>query len=629
MNGSNHSVLFADEEEEAPPHVTTVARAQVSAGAASSFEEAPPLVQVVHVVEPRGDCSTSSRTSVPSPLSSQGDSATSSDNSTSNNSDGEEKSIQKQLFKSPLAATGLGLCVSLVAALIGMSLLVYVSLKNNNTSSKNDSSAWAGTTINDLNQTSATDYWREIHDLVRGTDDHSGYAPPPLRRGSPAWRALDWMVRRDPLAGGSSLTTSTTTLLQRYVLAVIYFSGTAPALTNPEHGWLGFVAAADPQQDYTVWYIDGENENKNKTSSATSSPRQVSVPLNECDWLGITCDNQSRVVGLDLSARALHLQWTHPLPSELGLLRDLTHLNLAKQQLVGRIPQLPTSLTHLDLSDNAFTSLPVHMGTLHHLQTVSLARNQLQGSSLPAQIVSRWRHLQKLDVSSNPNLTGNLWQTAVRDHWWDLRELDVSFTQVSGSIPNVVFNQTLSQVEVIHATASHLVGTLPRTLGRATHLTVLSAGDLKGAGMTPRQLPTDYGSLTKLSFLALPSSKALQGSLPKELVAAWTNMEFLDVRFNDLTGTIPTEIGLWHKLVAMQLTHTHLEGTLPSELGQCRQLIDLQVQETDLTGSMPQEVCALKNVRQLIADCGVTVIGSQTGPPKLECNCCTYCNAAF
>ena len=58
---------------------------------------------------------------------------------------------------------------------------------------------------------------------------------------------------------------------------------------------------------------------------------------------------------------------------------------------------------------------------------------------------------------------------------------------------------------------------------------------------------------------------SLDGTIPSQ-VGRLTHLELLDLQINDLSGTIPPEIGRMKKLQFFYLNHNNVEGTIPSEL---------------------------------------------------------------
>lgn len=63
---------------------------------------------------------------------------------------------------------------------------------------------------------------------------------------------------------------------------------------------------------------------------------------------------------------------------------------------------------------------------------------------------------------------------------------------------------------------------------------------------------------------------------------------------NDITGTIPTEIGSLTSLASFSVANASLRGPIPSEIGNLAQLRRLWLFENELTGQIPQELNELK-----------------------------------
>jgi Leucine-rich repeat (LRR) protein len=502
-----------------------------------------------------------------------------------------------QRLRSPMMTTGLALCISVLAMVIGFALLlVSKPWSSSNSTTQQDDAAVAL----QARKTNGAAYWAALHQHIRGGTNPNSKSPlaalPPLRRGSPQWQALDWMVRFDPLA-------------------VLYFSWHGPTLwtlTTPTEGWLGYVAAAS--SDQAVLFSEG----------LTTAETRVPVPLHECEWLGIECNTQQQIEKLEIPYPSFVVRGR--VPAELGLLSHLLVLDLSDHSLQGRLPLAMysglTALTKLDVSVNQFTGFDdTALAQWSNLRIFNCQRNLLRGV-FPVRSLQGWKELRSIDFSVNDELSGRVWQDGV-PHWHQLEYLGVASTRISGSIPQLE-DGTLSQIREISATSSDLTGTLPASLALATHLTAFTANDLSGVGLTPRQMPTEFGALTNLVRFVVETPGALSGSLPTE-IGRWTNLVILDIGSNEgLIGTLPTELGRLTALNQLKVSETSLSGTIPTEIGMLKQLVDMQLHSTKMTGHMPEEICTLQ-IAQLTADCQSFVSSSGESTPKLECLCCSIC----
>ncbi len=91
----------------------------------------------------------------------------------------------------------------------------------------------------------------------------------------------------------------------------------------------------------------------------------------------------------------------------------------------------------------------------------------------------------------------------------------------------------------------------------------------------------------------------LTGTLPLEL-GDLTNIEFLDLSFNEITGSIPVELANLDSLRALHLAFNDLSGTIPPELGNLTSLQYLSLRSNKLTGEIPPELGNLSNLEVLI-----------------------------
>ncbi len=101
-------------------------------------------------------------------------------------------------------------------------------------------------------------------------------------------------------------------------------------------------------------------------------------------------------------------------------------------------------------------------------------------------------------------------------------------------------------------------------------------------------IPADLGQLTSLQFLDLDTNQ-LTGPIPVEL-SQLVNLEYLYLNGNQLTGTIPAELGQLTNLWLLYLSDNQLTGTIPEELLQLTGLRWLDLSHNQLSGTVPAEL---------------------------------------
>ena len=77
-------------------------------------------------------------------------------------------------------------------------------------------------------------------------------------------------------------------------------------------------------------------------------------------------------------------------------------------------------------------------------------------------------------------------------------------------------------------------------------------------------IPPEIGNLTNLTYLSL-SSIGFTGSIPPE-IGNLTNLEYLNFNSNQLTGSIPPEIGNLTNLTYLYLYYNQLTGEIPESI---------------------------------------------------------------
>ncbi len=127
--------------------------------------------------------------------------------------------------------------------------------------------------------------------------------------------------------------------------------------------------------------------------------------------------------------------------------------------------------------------------------------------------------------------------------------------------------------------------------GRVTKLILLD-NELSGT------IPAELGNLTNLQVLAI-AINGLSGTIPAEL-GNLTNLQYLDLRLTGLSGPIPAELGNLTNLQELLLSfNQQLSGPIPAELGNLTNLQVLDLTDIGLTGQVPAELGKLTNLREL------------------------------
>jgi len=107
-------------------------------------------------------------------------------------------------------------------------------------------------------------------------------------------------------------------------------------------------------------------------------------------------------------------------------------------------------------------------------------------------------------------------------------------------------------------------------------------------------IPPEIGNLSNLIDLSLGWNQ-LTGNIPIE-IGNLANLEGLVLTFNQFTGDIPAEIGDLTNLLVLRLDNNQLTGNIPSELGNLINLQMLELHNNLLSGSIPGELGNLTNL---------------------------------
>ena len=127
-----------------------------------------------------------------------------------------------------------------------------------------------------------------------------------------------------------------------------------------------------------------------------------------------------------------------------------------------------------------------------------------------------------------------------------------------------------------------------------TNVTQINLGNNQLTG----SIPPEIGDLSNLQSLSLHRNQ-LSGDIQSEL-GNLANLQAIILEFNQLTGTIPTELGNLANLINLDLQGNQLTGNIPAELGNLINLEALDLRQNQLSGDIPIEIGNLANLEGLV-----------------------------
>eukprot|EP00980_Cylindrotheca_fusiformis_P005212 scaffold1118_cov135-Cylindrotheca_fusiformis.AAC.10 len=274
------------------------------------------------------------------------------------------------------------------------------------------------------------------------------------------YRAFNWLAKTDEYGANDLDSISDQELVDRYALAVLYYADLGMT-------WKKQLNFLEPVS-VCRWNngIDSKDENA----------------------AGVYCA-ENEVTFLQIVDNGLKGE----LPSELGLLTNLVHLNLDRNVLFGEVPGLAKlkALEVLWLSSNNFVgNIPAEMAQLTSLASLDLEDNSLSGT-LPFELAS----LSNLFFLG---LRLNSFEGELPDQLWErlsnLRFLDLEANQFQKTIPSQL--GLLTGLESLYLEKNRFTGTLPSELGQLQNLAefLLYGNRLTGP------VPDEFSALSSLQY---------------------------------------------------------------------------------------------------------------------------------
>ncbi|XP_023749738.1 leucine-rich repeat receptor-like protein kinase TDR [Lactuca sativa] len=325
------------------------------------------------------------------------------------------------------------------------------------------------------------------------------------------------------------------------------------------------------------------------------------------------------------------------LPTQFALLSNLSFLDISSANLSGDFPIALTNLTKLEtlliFKNNLYGEIPASIGNLQYVRILDLSNNKFSGN-IPEE-VSSLKNLMELSLMNNkftgevPRGIGELPALEFLFLWNNsftgilpqklglnskLQRLDVSSNSFSGPIPpNLCLGNKLVKLILF---SNKLSGSLPSSLANCTSLLRFRVQNNRLNG----SIPIGFGSLPNITFMEM-SDNSFTGPIPADLADA-AKLEYLNISGNSfdsglpeniwsarslqifsassskLTGEIPKFQGCYN-FYKIEIAGNELSGSIPWDIGHCMKLITLNLRHNSLTGIIPWEVSTLPSITEV------------------------------
>ncbi|CAJ1954698.1 unnamed protein product [Cylindrotheca closterium] len=266
----------------------------------------------------------------------------------------------------------------------------------------------------------------------------------------------------------------------------------------------------------------------------------------ECDWYGISCNDDGEVYQIALPNNGLE----GSLIPEMTALEKLTHINLDYNSIGGPMP----SLNKMDIHE------------------LSLAWNSIVGR---LELSDQWPNLERLVLGDGNNLNISISPRFGLNE--KLGNLDLSGNNIDSGLPGDQAAYNWGVLTDLRLANCNLGGSLPDGLSGLSNLVSLDV-----------------------------QQNRLTGNLPS-LLWKFANLQSLRLEYNYFHGTLSSEIGNLINLRKLSIVDIGLTGTLPSEFSKLQKLESVSLQHNAFRSPVPAAMCStqiMPELHTLEADCG-------------------------
>ncbi|XP_073264581.1 leucine-rich repeat receptor protein kinase HPCA1 isoform X1 [Populus alba] len=198
--------------------------------------------------------------------------------------------------------------------------------------------------------------------------------------------------------------------------------------------------------------------------------------------------------------------------------------------------------------------------------------------------ISSLSELEFLDLSYNTGLSGTLPASIV--NLKKLKHLKLVGCSFYGPIPELI--GSLQLLESLDLNSNGFTGQIPHSIGNLSKLILLDLSDNQLDGAIPVSSGTTPGldMLVRTKHFHLGRNQ-FSGAIPNELFRSDMTLIHVLLHDNNLTGSIPSTLGLVHTLEAVRFEGNSLTGPVPSNLNNLTNVTTLILSNNKFTGPVP------------------------------------------
>ncbi|KAH6761124.1 Leucine-rich repeat protein kinase family protein [Perilla frutescens var. hirtella] len=265
----------------------------------------------------------------------------------------------------------------------------------------------------------------------------------------------------------------------------------------------------------------------------------------------------------------------------LGVVASSTYMNdfVALKALMNDWDNYPPNWNGADPCGNGWDGISC---TDDRIVSITLASINLSGEL--SSDIEKFSALQILDLSYNKDITGELPSSIGNLN--NLSSLIVVGCGFTGMIPASI--GSLQKLVYLSLNLNSFIGEIPASIGNLSSLFWLDLADNKLIGSIPVSKGTTPGldMLVQTKHFHFGRNK-LSGEIPPQLFSSKLTLKHLLLENNQLTGSIPSTLGLVQSLEVIRLDKNLLSGPVPDNLNNLTKVQDLYLANNKLTGPMP------------------------------------------